>query len=201
MKKMLKLAVLCFAAAFQWSAVAAPIVDQDNPTREGGFCYLDQGQSCGQSFQQQHSNISGAGIFIAPDYIENEAGAVTLSIFSAYNDGAPSGLIASGTSAANVNSRSGWVDVFFTPAAVSAGLQYYLIAESTNRLVASFSGRSNDYANGNAVLFGADQPSFDLTFRTYFDNNVQQVPEPGSFALLAIGIAGFGVARRKKHGQ
>ncbi|HEX9173072.1 MAG TPA: PEP-CTERM sorting domain-containing protein, partial [Telluria sp.] len=197
MKKTLKLALACFAAAFQLSASAAVIVDQEQPSRLGGFCYLNDSYQCGQSFRQDHANISGAGFYVDPSYGDGSSGTVTLSIFSAYNSGSPTGLIASG-SAANVNRNSGWMDVFFNPAAVTVGNQYYLIIQSSNSIVASYGNAS--YADGNAVYIGTETGfrAYDLTFRTYYENNLTQVPEPGSVALLGLGIAGLAFARRKK---
>lgn len=197
MKHTFKLAVACLGAAFQLSAMAAPIIDQENPDHLAGFCFTNDTFQCGQSFRHDNSNISGAGFFVDPGYGDGSSGTVTLSIYSNYNGGAPTGLIAAGT-AANINRNSGWVDVFFTPAVLTAGDQYYLIIQSTNPIVASY-GRNN-YADGNAVYLGSETAyaSFDLTFRTYFDNNVSQVPEPGSFALLGLGIVGLAFARRKK---
>jgi hypothetical protein len=93
--------------------VAGPIVDQENPVRLAGFCFLNDNFNCGQSFRQDHDNISGAGFYVDPGYGDGSSGTVTLSIFSNYGGGAPSGLIASGT-AANIDRNSGWVDVFFT---------------------------------------------------------------------------------------
>jgi hypothetical protein len=179
---------------FHSPMAATPIVDQNNPTRWGGFCFTDGGYSCGQSFQQDHSNISGAGIFIDPNFQGGGNGTLTLSIFNTYNP-VPSGLIASGT-ASNVDSNSGWVDVFWTPVVVSTAIQYYLVVESTNLILASYSQSS--YLDGNALFSGSDYSGYDLTFRTFADNGAVQVPEPGSLGLFAIGIAGLGFALRRK---
>lgn len=197
MKTTLKLALACFAAAFQLSAFAAPIVDQEQPDHLAGFCYLNDNFQCGQSFRQDHANISGAGFYVDPFYGDGSSGTVTLSIFSAYNNGSPTGLIASG-SAANVSRNSGWIDVFFNPAAVTVGNQYYLIIQATNAIVASYG--TPGYTGGNALYVASETAyqSYDLTFRTYYEDNLTQVPEPGSVALLGLGIAGLAFARRKK---
>lgn len=171
------------------SAFATPTVDQENPGRVSGFCFLNDSFNCGQSFQQDHGNISGAGFYVDPSYGDGSSGTVTLSIFSSYNSGTPTGLIASGT-AANINPNSGWVDVFFTPSALTADTTYYLIIQSTNSIVASYGFPG--YADGNALYFGSETAyaSYDLAFRTYYETNVTDVPEPGSLALFGLGIAG-----------
>jgi hypothetical protein len=197
MTKNLKLAAfLLAAAAIHLPAAAAPVVDQSNPSNWAGFCFTNDAFGCGQSFRQDNSNIAGGGFFIDPSYGDGTNGTVTISVHSAYPNG-PSSLLASGT-AAGINMNSGWVDVFWAPVAITSGAQYYLIINSTNPIVASYGNSA--YADGNAVYFGSETAyaGYDLTFRTYADNAIAQVPEPGSLGLLAIGIAGLGVALRKK---
>ena len=196
MKTIQKLAAACCIALLQVSAVAAPVIDQQNPNRVGGFCFLNDSFSCGQSFRQDQTNISGAGFYVDPFYGDGSSGTVTLSVYSGYSGG-PTGLIASGT-AANINNNSGWVDVFFAPTAVNVANQYFLIIQATNSIVASYAQPT--YTDGNAVYLGSQTAyaSYDLAFRTYYENNLSQVPEPGSLALLGLGIVGLGLARSKK---
>lgn len=201
MNKLLKFAAAGIAAAaMQLPAIAAPVLDQNNPggAGMGGFCFAGVGALCGQSFKQDGATISGAGIYISPGYAHGDA-TLTVSIFSTYNS-APSGLLATG-STSFASGFSGWADVFWAPVAASPATQYYMVLGADNSSVVAAYSVQPAYANGNALYAGSVNGwiDYDLVFRTFADDGAAQaVPEPGSFALLGLGLAALGFAARRK---
>lgn len=146
---------------------------------------------------QTNSNISGAGIyFMGSEGGRADPATLTISIYDTYSPGGLSGLVASGSTAMAGN-YFGFVDIFWTPAAVTAGTRYYMVLATSNNAFAAFS--ADAYANGNALFRGTSYAGYDLTFRTFADDAAgQAVPEPGSLAMLGVGLAGLAGALRRK---
>ena len=179
---------------------AAIILDQNNPTIhnvENAFCSIETSVFCAQSFQQDHTNIAGAGVSLRAFGFVADA-PVTISIFSSYGNGLPpTGLIATGTI---LTESPGFVDVFWDPAIVALETTYFLVIGSPFETLSLQESGFDLYPFGHAHLNGSlgGNSTADLAFRTFYE----EVPEPTTLALFTFGLAGMGfMMRRRRRSQ
>jgi len=152
------------------ACVSTPLanqIDQNQPNHPNNMAAFYQ--TClAQSFQQTHTNISGAGISLMDGFGSSDT--VTIQLWA---NGLPNASGTMLTEATAIGTAGQWVDVYWTPVAVTPGTTYYLVFTGNTTL-----GIKGDnvnpypygcvYANPGFVLF----PNFDYTFRTYYDDAV-----------------------------
>jgi PEP-CTERM motif len=168
------------------AANAAAIVDQSQ-LKDDGTPIPITGQIIVQSFQQTNANISGAAVKLSR--ISDSPVPITISLSATL--GGP--VLASGT---RTGLSGDFVEVDWSPVAVTPGAEYFLTFSSTNELspnIAAF--RGDPYAAGELFNGGSPQP-FDSTFETFAD--VADAPEPAAILLLGMGLVGLVRRRRAK---
>lgn len=181
------------AVLFASSSQAALIIDQNQPNAPGNMASFSQ-TNLAQSFQQTHSNIAGAGIHLTS--IQSGTDTVTISLWDALPNQSGANML---TSASGVGTSNSFFDVFWNPVAITPGQTYFLEFTSQNNTLGIDGDTNNPYPSGQVYAnagFGSF-PTFDYTFRTYYDNQASQIPEPGTLTLLGIGIAGAVFSKRR----
>jgi len=176
------------------AAEAVPILDQNQPTHNITVMHRFSTGGLAQSFQQDADNIAGAGLWVANYQSGGASATVSISLWASLADIGGTAL-ASGSAA---HAGNGWVDVFWNPYLATPGNTMYLLFESTNG-AQGLGGSGNVYSSGN--LFAQTTPNlvYDFSFRTYSDPNAVAVPEPDTYLLLLLGLAGMVCARRSQH--
>lgn len=181
------------------AASAANVIDQNAPTKVDYYpLTVFSFGDVAQSFQQSATNISGAGIFLFPNWGTTDV--VTISLW----DNLPNQSVAKRLATASEKGTQGtWFDVFWEPVSITPDTTYYLVFEgTTNTLAISGDPSGGGYSRG--MMFSssgylgpfAGFPNYDHAFRTYA--SVPSVPEPETYALMLAGLCLVGWAARRR---
>jgi len=185
--------VLTVISLFAAWASAAPTLDQNqaiDSTAMAAFYQTD----LAQSFQQAGNNVAGAGIHLSQFY--GTGGTVTISLW----DNLPNlgGVQLASSSAAGTPGN--WVDVYWSPVAVVPDTTLFLVFTSTDNNMAIGGDTSNPYSRGQVYAnagYGSF-PTYDYTFRTYYDDAFATIPVPGALLLGGLGVGLVGYLRRRR---
>lgn len=99
---------------------------------------------------------------------------------------------------------NGFYDVDFSAVSLTVGSMYTAVLSipgSSPYWGASYATANNHYGNGRAYLAGERADAdIDMTFRVtpLVQEEPVEVPEPGTIAILSLGLAGLVSARRKQ---
>jgi hypothetical protein len=195
MKTVLK--ALVAAAAFCGMSAHADVILQDNIS---AISQVNFYEPMGQSFRAEDAHVQFA-FYYTPMNIEFSPDTLRLRLVA--GDGIDGDTLADTVFAIPTGSI-GFYDVDFSAVSLTAGNMYTAVLSipgTSPYWGASYSTRNSPYGNGRAYLYGERADSdYDMTFRvTPVAQEVPgEVPEPGTIAILSLGLAGLVAARRKK---
>lgn len=191
MKSIRSLCIAALLAASLPATAAIPNVIDQEPSLGNTLIATFSQSGLAQSFKQVADNISGAGLFLLGN--PNSPAEITIELWSNLPNLGGS-LLAGGTTS---GPGAGWVDVFWTPVAVTPGTTYFLVFNGPP--ATGLAGSTlNPYPDGHvfATAGFASFPNLDYTFRTY----AAAVPEPAAWATTVGGLGLLALlAARRRH--
>lgn len=184
--------VLLAVMAAAGTAAGAITIDQSQSIATAPIARFSQ-PDLAQSFQQAHSNIAGAGIFLEPSTYSPDT--VTIALWDNLPNAGGSLL----TSASAQGSPGSWCDVYWEPVPVIADHTMFLVFTSAGNPLGIEGSIANPYGRGSAHAGTgyAALPAYDYAFRTFYDDQFVAVPAPGAVLLVAIGAGLVGRACRR----
>lgn len=191
MKTVLK--SLAIAVAFCSLPAQAAVILQDQVTATSQVNFYEP---MGQSFRAEDAHVRFA-FFYSPMNPGSPADTMRLRLVA--GDGLDGATLAN-TVFAIAPGYNGFYDVDFSAVTLTVGNMYTAVLSvpgSSDYWGASYSSNNSPYRNGRAYLAGERADSdYDMTFRV--TPVAAEVPEPGTIAILSLGLAGLVAARRKK---
>ncbi len=156
------------AILYEPLSYGANVVDQNQPSHPWNMAEFYQ-PDLAQSFMQYHANISGAGIFL-----RESKGSVNVTIQLWNNLPNQGGTMLAEASGTGVSYQ--WVDVFWSPIAITPATTYYLVF--TGNSLGIKGDDTNPYPNGQMYANSGFQsfPDFDYAFRTYYETTFSLEP-------------------------
>ena len=183
---------------------ASPVVDQQNPGPVQGNVGYGTNLSRGQSFTVGLDGLLAGFEFHFNKSSARATGNAYLSVYTTDGGGAPGTLLGQASlAAASVSTTSGFHYFDLTPLSIGVSVGDLMFAALSADFFGGTFSTLDTYAAGSEWGCG---PDFGIVCWTAADNGIPdlvfrsfvELPEPGSLAVLGLGLFAITSARRQK---